>query len=106
MNNIEIENAVLVTILNGGPMRVSVILKRVSAQAGDAAPTWRQVASVVTKLNNLGWLEVTGDEMEGENMHPLFGLTSAGEYAAHSARVSQRNQAQAGTVKEADNVQE
>lgn len=105
MKPIDLENEILLALKRAGGkgLTVASVHKRVSP-AGSEGPSWREVASSVTRLSRMGWVYVSGEAQHGEDMHPMFALTSAGEHAACAARIQQHNAARAGTTRETDNA--
>ncbi len=105
MKPIDIENRVLVVLLRtgGGALRMKTIHQRVTtvdANEDQVALEWRTVAKATHRLMTAGLVAIVGDERDAQgDMHPLYGLTSAGEMAAQQARVQMRNARMAGTEK-------
>lgn len=83
-----IENEVLITLLNagGGSLTVTIIHRRVAARHPDEAPSWREVANTVSRLSTRGWVAIADEEAIGEDVHPMFALTAAGDMAARQIR--------------------
>lgn len=75
------ENAVLITLLSQSPMTVGEIHARIP----DAA-SWREVANAVNRLATCGWVAIADERAIGEDVHPMFSLTAAGDLAARQIR--------------------
>lgn len=105
MKPIGIENRVLLILLRtgGGALTLRVIHDRVGTVEADDlehVPEWRTVAKAVYRLQSAGLVSIVDDEPDANgDMHPLWGLTRAGESAAHQVRVQMRNARLAGTHK-------
>ncbi|MDR5867278.1 hypothetical protein [Halomonas koreensis] len=85
---IPLDRAILLTLLRtrqGTALTVNHLWRRLT-NAGGAGPSWREVASTVTRMERHGLLEIVGDELVGEDCRPQYALTGAGRALAHQTR--------------------
>ncbi len=78
---ITLEHAIVRTLLRAGGTKAELtvhgLLRRLTNAAG-TGPSWRQVASTVTRLERDGYLTICDHKQIGDYYHPLFALTDAG----------------------------
>ncbi|MCK2183533.1 hypothetical protein [Halomonas getboli] len=86
---ITLERAVLLALMSYGDPRdgldVNHLWRRLTTADG-AGPSWRSVASTVTRLERQGYLEIVDEAQVGEDCHPLYALTDAGRALARQSQ--------------------